>query len=212
MTTFPPGTAAALDLASCHVCHQLSAAENAKCWRCGAVLHVRVPASVQKTAALLVTALLLLLPANLLPIMYTEQFGKATASTIVGGTLLLWEHGSYPIAIVIFVASVLIPLGKIFALAWLCWSVHRRSDARPLDRTRLYRATEFIGRWSMIDVFVVAILAALIQLDGLLTVRAGAAGLAFAGVVIVTMLAAHAFDSRLIWDEIPIRGRGHGTS
>ena len=118
------------------------------------------------------TAAILMLPANLLPIMYTEQFGTASANTIVGGTVLLWEHGSYPIALVIFIASVLIPLAKIFALAWLCWSVHISSAAYPGDRAKLYRATEFIGRWSMIDVFVVAILTALIQLGGLLSIRA----------------------------------------
>lgn len=110
MSRFPPGTAAALDLASCHTCGQLCGADNQRCWRCGSALHLRIPHSVQKTTALLVTAAILMLPANLLPIMVTEQFGKATASTIVGGTLLLWEHGSYPIALVIFVASVIIPL------------------------------------------------------------------------------------------------------
>ena len=206
MTRFPPGTAAALDLASCHTCGQLSGADNPRCWRCGSALHLREPKSIQKTAALLATAAILMLPANLLPIMYTEQFGKATANTIVGGTVLLWEHGSYPIALVIFIASVLIPMGKIIALAWLCWSVSRDSSAHPRDRATLYRATELIGRWSMIDVFVVAILAALIQLGGLLTIRAGSAGLAFAGVVIMTMFAAHTFDSRLIWDAVPAEG------
>ena len=200
MSRFPPGTAAALGMACCHTCGQLSGAESHKCLRCGSAVHLRVPNSVQKTAALLMTAAILMLPANLLPIMYTEQFGTARANTIVSGTVLLWEHGSYPIALVIFIASVLIPLGKILALAWLCWSVQATSPEYAGDRTKLYRATEFIGRWSMIDVFVVAILAALIQLGGLMSIRAGSAALAFAGVVIVTMFAAHTFDSRLIWD------------
>ena len=206
MNRFPPGTAAALGMAACHACGRLSDADSQRCLRCGSTVHLRVPNSLQKTAALLVTAAILMVPANLLPIMYTEQFGTARANTIVGGTLLLWEHGSYPIALVIFIASVLIPLGKILALAWLCWSVHAYSAEYADDRTKLYRATEFIGRWSMIDVFVVAILTALIQLGGLLSIRAGSAALAFAGVVIVTMVAAHTFDSRLIWDASPTKG------
>ena len=206
MRSFPANTAAALGMATCHTCGRLSASGRHNCSRCGTALHLRTPNSLQTTAALLMTAAILMLPANLLPIMYTEQFGTAKANTIVGCTVLLWEHGSYPIALVIFIASVLIPLGKILALAWLCWSVHTKSAKYAGDRTKLYRATEFIGRWSMIDVFVVAVLAALIQLGGLLSIRAGSAALAFAGVVIVTMFAAHAFDSRLIWDAIPARG------
>ena len=209
MSRFPPGTAAALGMASCHTCGWLCGTDDHCCSRCGSTVHLRVPNSLQKTAALIVTAAVLMLPANLMPIMYTEQFGTASANTIVGGTVLLWEHGSYPIALVIFIASVLIPLGKIMALAWLCWSVHASSAGYAVDRTKLYRATEFIGRWSMIDVFVVAILTALIQLGGLLSIRAGSAALAFAGVVIVTMFAAHAFDSRLIWDAVPTKGAGN---
>lgn len=209
MSRYPAGTAAALELMSCHTCGRLSGVGTHRCPRCGSTPHLRKPQSIEKTVALLVTAAILMLPANLLPIMYTEQFGKASANTIVGGTVLLWEHGSYPIALVIFIASVLIPLGKLIALAWLCWSVHRQSASSPRDRASLFRATEFIGRWSMIDVFVVAILAALIQLGGLLSIRAGSAALAFAGVVIVTMFAAHAFDSRLIWDAIPTQGENN---
>ncbi len=210
MIPFPPGTAAALGMATCHTCGRLSDEADNRCRRCGSPLHVRVPNSLQKTAALLTTAAILMLPANLLPIMHTEQFGTATASTIVSGTVLLWHHGSYPIALVIFIASVLIPVGKILALAWLSWSVHKGSNKYPTDRARLYRATEFIGRWSMIDVFVVAVLTALIQLGGLLSIRAGSAALAFAGVVIVTMFAAHTFDSRLIWDMTPATGADNG--
>ena len=206
MSRFTPGTAAALGMTSCHTCGRLSDESSHRCSRCGSAVHLRVPQSVQKTAALLVTAAILMFPANLLPIMYTEQLGAVTANTIVGGTVLLWEHGSYPIALIIFIASVLIPLAKIFALAWLCWSVRFRAAAKPSERARLYRATEFVGRWSMIDVFVVAILTALIQVGGILSIRAGSAALAFAGVVIVTMFAAHAFDSRLIWDAIPAEG------
>ncbi len=202
MTRYSAGSAAAAGLAACHTCGKLSSAEIHHCPRCGSQLHLRTPQSVQRTIALLVTASILFVPANVLPIMYTEQFGRVTASTILGGVGTLWEHGSYPIALVIFVASVLIPLAKICVLVWLCCTVLRRSRRQPTQRTQIYRITEFVGRWSMIDVFVVAVLVALIQLSGLLVIRPGAAALAFAGVVVVTMFAAHAFDSRLIWDAI----------
>lgn len=202
MTGYSADSAAAQHLAACHTCGKLSGVERGHCPRCGAVLHLRTPDSLQKTLALLVTACILFIPANVLPIMYTEQLGRVTASTIMGGVVTLWEHGSYPIALVIFVASVLIPLAKIIVMFWLCWSVSSHSQAEPAQRTLLYRITEFVGRWSMIDVFVVAILVALIQLTGLLVIRPGTAALAFAGVVIVTIVAAASFDSRLIWDAI----------
>ncbi len=200
MSAFGKNTAAARGLSSCHVCGLLSASKHSRCPRCGAAVHLRTPHSLQKTTAFLIAAAVLFLPANLLPIMFTEQLGSVHASTIIGGVLLLWEHGSYPIAAVIFIASVFIPLAKIMMLAWLAWSVSKQSKTKPRQRTALYRATELVGRWSMVDVFVVAILVALIQLGGVLTIRAGAAALAFCGVVMVTMLAAHSFDSRLIWD------------
>ena len=138
----------------------------------------------------------------MLPIMTTDQLGSATDSTILGGVVLLVHHGSYPIAAVIFVASVMIPISKLLALSWLCWSVARRHPTSHQERTRLYRATELVGKWSMTDVFVVAILVALIQLGGLLRITAGNAAIAFGGVVIVTMLAAESFDPRLIWDQL----------
>jgi paraquat-inducible protein A len=163
-------------------------------------LHLRKPASLQRTVALIVTASLLYIPANVLPIMTTSQLGRPIESTILGGVVLLIHHGSYPVAAVIFIASVMVPIGKLLSLSWLCWSVAKRPDASNRDRTRLYRVTELVGKWSMTDVFVVAILVALIQLGGLLRITAGSAAIAFGGVVIVTMLAAESFDSRLIWD------------
>ena len=200
--TYPPESAAARGLAACHTCHKLSPASTHRCPRCGAPVHVRVTDSLHRTMALVLTAAVLYIPANVLPIMTTEQLGVAEPSTILGGVVLLWHHGSYPIAAVIFIASVMVPLGKLIALAVLCWGVKRRHVARPRERTVMYRVTEFVGRWSMIDVFVVAILVALIQLGGLLVIRPGAAGLAFCGVVIVTMVAAETFDPRLIWDRL----------
>jgi paraquat-inducible protein A len=202
MGHYPAGTAAAEGLACCHVCYKLSPSTLHECPLCGAALHVRMGSSLQRTMALIFTAIVLYIPANVLPIMTTAQFGTPEDSTILGGVVVLIHHGSYPIAAVIFIASVLVPTGKLIALSWLCWSVARRHETSHEQRTRLYRVTEFVGKWSMTDVFVVAILVALIQLQGLLTINAGAAAIAFGGVVIVTMLAAESFDPRLIWDQL----------
>ena len=201
MTAFPTGTAAAAGLACCHVCFKLAPESLHRCPRCGAPLHLRKPDSVQRTMGLVLTAALLYIPANVLPIMTTEQLGRPTDSTILGGVVILIHHGDFPIAAVIFIASVMVPLSKLFALSWLCWSVSRRDATSPHQRTRLYRMTELVGKWSMTDVFVVAILVALIQLGGLLSIKAGTAAIAFGGVVIVTMIAAESFDPRLIWDR-----------
>jgi paraquat-inducible protein A len=172
------------------------------CPLCGAALHVRMTDSLQKTIALVITATILYIPANVLPIMTTTQLGTPIDSTILGGVVLLIHHESYPIAAVIFIASVMVPSGKLLAICWLCWSVSRRQQTSLEQRTKLYRMTEFVGKWSMTDVFVVAILVALIQLGGLLNITAGPAAIAFGGVVIVTMLAAESFDPRLIWDQV----------
>ena len=115
--------------------------------------------------------------------------------------MLLIHHGSYPIAAVIFIASVMVPTGKLIAISWLCWTVAREHKTSRQQRTRMYRVVEFVGKWSMTDVFVVAILVALIQLGGLLSITAGSAAIAFGGVVVVTILAAESFDPRLIWDR-----------
>ena len=151
---------------------------------------------------MLIAASVLYVPANLFPIMTTDQFGRAVDSTIIGGVILLWNMGSYPVAIVILVASVLVPIGKVLTVATLCWTINAHQAIPPRQRTTLYRLTEFIGKWSMVDVFVVAILVALIQITGIIVIRPGTAALAFAGVVILTMLAAESFDPRLIWDQV----------
>jgi len=144
----------------------------------------------------------LYIPANILPIMRTRFLGEETGNTILGGVLVLWEHGSYPIAAVIFIASIVVPLGKMIVLGYLCLSVQFHSSYSPVQRTRLYRVTEIVGRWSMVDVFVVAILVALIQLGNVMSIYPGMAALAFAVMVITTMIAAIAFDPRLLWMSI----------
>ena len=195
-------TAAANNLAACHLCYKLAPVTVHQCPRCGSAMHLRKSDSIQRTLALLVTACLLYIPANLYPIMYTDQLGRTEASTILGGVILLIDLGSAPIAAVIFIFSVMVPSGKLMAMFYLVWTVERHSPLDPRQRSVMYRVTEFIGKWSMLDVFVVAILAALVHLGGLLVIRPGIAALSFAGVVIVTMIAAESFDSRLIWDNM----------
>ncbi len=195
-------TAASRGLASCHLCLKLVSHTLHDCPRCGSAIHIRKANSLQRTLAFLITASILYIPANLLPIMITDQLGRSTESTILGGVVLLIELGSIPIALVIFIASVMIPLAKLLVMFYLCWSVHHGPPEGTRQRTVLYRITEFIGKWSLIDVFVVAILVALIHLSNLLVIRPGIATVAFAGVVIASMLAAESFDPRLMWDQL----------
>lgn len=160
---------------------------------------IRASSSIQKTWALLLTSIILYIPANTLPMMHTRFLGQDQPSTILGGVIDLWHHGSYPIAAVIFTASVFVPVAKMVILIWLNYSVQRSVNARHSERVFCYRVTEFIGRWSMVDVFVVAILVSLIQLGNTMSIYPGPAALAFCAVVITTMLAAMTFDTRLIW-------------
>ena len=155
--------------------------------------------SIQTTWALLSTSVLLYIPANVLPIMHTNVLGSEQPSTILGGVVLLWKMGSYPIAIIIFIASLFVPVAKIVILCWLNYSVQAKHQHASSERIFWYRITEFVGRWSMIDVFVVAVLVSLIQLGNIMNILPGHAAVAFCGMVICTMLAAISFDSRLIW-------------
>jgi paraquat-inducible protein A len=157
--------------------------------------------SVQTTWALLMTSILFYIPANLLPIMHTSVLGSPEPSTIFGGVVLLWKMGSYPIAIIIFIASVFVPVAKLIILCWLNYTVQKGKQQQNSQRMYWYRITEFVGRWSMVDVFVVAILVSLIQLGNIMSIVPGYAALAFCAVVICTMLAAMSFDPRLIWDQ-----------
>ncbi len=194
-------TARAAGLAVCHTCLALLGSEEHVCHRCGSRLHERIPDSLQRTMALLIAAAVLYVPANVFPIMTTDQLGRTEESTIIGGVILLWNLGSYPVALVILVASVLVPIGKILTVAALCWTIGRNTGVPARQRTTLYRITEFVGKWSMVDIFVVSILVALIQITGIIVIRPGGAALAFAAVVVLTMVAAQSFDPRLIWDE-----------
>ena len=145
---------------------------------------------------------MLYLPANLLPIMHVTSLGQVRADTILSGAEFLLLHGMWPLALIVFVASILVPLAKMVILAYLLVSIQRHSSVRALDRTRLYRFTEFVGRWSMVDVFVVTVLVALVHLGAVARIEAAAGALFFAAVVILTMFAARTFDPRLIWDNV----------
>ena len=193
------GSAAAHNKIGCHRCTKVVDAGFSKCDRCGAALHIRKPASIQYTLALLITAVVFYIPANTLPMLSTRLLGNDSAATIVAGAVELWSHGSYPIAAVIFIASIFVPLIKFISMFWLCFSV--RASHSQLARTKIYRINEFIGRWSMIDVFVVALLVAMIQMGNIISIVPGPAVAAFGCSVVLTMLAAQSFDPRLIWDE-----------
>ena len=201
MKLYSRGSAAAHGYHCCQRCGLLETMSRQHCSRCHYRLSARKSQSLQRCWAFLITALLLYIPANTQPIMLTEVLGDTEPSTIIGGIILLFDMGSWPIALVIFIASVIVPLGKILALIWLCLSVSIRSSRWPRQRSITYRLTELVGRWSMVDVFVVTILVSLIQLGALMSIYPGAAALSFAGVVIFTMLAANSFDPRLIWDH-----------
>lgn len=193
-----------LGLATCHTCgllQKLPASGHGHCSRCGSSVHLRTPNSIQVTWALLVTAIIAYLPANLYPVMTVVSLGQSQSDTIISGVVYLALHGDWPLALIVFVASVLVPLVKILVLLYLLLSVQRRSPLRKPQRTRLYRLIELVGRWSMVDIFVVALLAALVQVGALATIRPGIGAIAFTSVVILTMLAALSFDPRLIWDH-----------
>ncbi len=200
-------TAREAGLFNCHVCGQLSRAPSSargllRCPRCRAPLHMRKPASLATTWALVVAAAILYVPANLLPMMTTASLLGSQEDTIMSGVIFLWQSGSWPLAVLVFFASVMVPLLKILALIYLAASAQRRSPHRLVQRTRLYRLVEFVGRWSMLDLYVVTLLVALVRFHGLATVQAGPAAVAFGAVVVLTMFAALSFDPRLIWDPV----------
>ena len=193
--------AATIGKTVCHTCGRLgSPIAEPVCRRCGTALHLRKPDSLQRSWALLIAAYALYLPANLLPIMETRSLFGVQQDTIMSGVVYLWSSGSWVLAMVVFIASVAVPLLKMLSLTALLVGVQRRSHRQPLQRTRLYRFLELIGRWSMLDVYVVTILVALVQIQSLASILPGSGVLAFAAVVVLSMLATMAFDPRLIWD------------
>jgi len=201
--TAAPRTGMQAGLLGCHSCGQLTPAQDnvvLGCSRCGQQLHYRHPDSINRSWALLIAAVIFYIPANLIPITLTTAVGKTEGDTIMQGVIYFLGSGEWPIALVIFTASIMVPTLKIIAMTYLLLSAQRHSHNRCLDRAKIYRMVEFVGRWSMIDVFVVTIMVALVQMGTLANVEAGQGAIYFCAVVILTMLAAASFDPRLIWD------------
>ena len=198
-------TASQLGLCSCHGCGGLSellpGVHEMRCRRCGAALHLRKPNSIARTWAFLIASYIMYVPANVLPIMKTGSLFGSQSDTIMSGVAYLWHSGSWHLALVVFIASVVVPLAKMLCLSFLAISVQLGWTERALERTKLYRVLEFVGPWSMLDVFVVTILVALVQLKSLATIQPGPAAAAFGAVVVLTMFAAMAFDPRLLWES-----------
>lgn len=188
-------------LKTCLQCGQSVALTVSHCHICGERVHLRKPHSLSKTTAYLLTAIILFFPANILPIMTTTSILGTQSDTILSGVLHLWESKAYPIAVIVFVASFVTPLFKMLSIAYLSYTCAKHSSKHIAFRTKLYHFTELIGRWSMIDVFVVALLGALVKMGALATVEPRSGIIAFAAVVFLTMLSMNSFDPRLIWDD-----------
>ncbi len=205
-------TAKDLSLVVCHSCGLLNPISPQRvsstpkpCSRCHSILHERKPASLERTWALMLAAAIMYIPANLLPMTSTRSLMGEQQDTIMSGVIYFWQHSDYLVAFVIFTASIFIPLLKLMILTFLLLVVRKQATDthrwRPEQCAFLYRVVEFVGRWSMIDVFVVSLLTALIQMQALASINAGSGAVAFGAVVVLTMLASLSFDPRIIWDN-----------
>jgi paraquat-inducible protein A len=208
-----PSTAMQQGLQTCKGCgllsHPAPGAKETRCPRCDTNLFFRKPASLQRTWAFLIAAAICYIPANVLPVMITTTLSGSESDTILQGVALLWSPTGWPLSIIVLIASIMIPISKIAALAYLLISVRRGSIKNNEQRIRLYRIVELVGRWSMVDVFVDTFTASLVQLQPLMSVEPGPGLVFFAAVVVLTMLAAESFDPRLIWDPLSTREVRH---
>ncbi len=200
-------TGKSLGIASCPVCNQLidirqPEAKASHCPRCLSGIYIRKPHSLSKSWAYLMAAFILYIPANIFPIMTLTSFARESRETILSGIYQLLVSGQAGIGVIVFFASIFVPIFKIGALIFLVLSVQLKMQWRPVFRTRLYRFVEWIGRWSMIDIFMISVLIALVRLKELASIDPGPGALAFAAVVLLTMFASHSFDPRLIWDNL----------
>ena len=198
-----PATGRSLGLLLCLECRTTvrgTKIPHVHCPRCHAPLHERKPHSLVLTTALVIAAAVLYVPANILPVMNTRTFFDDERDTIMSGVLVLLQSGSWPIAVLVFVASIVVPLLKILALSVLLYSVWRRSPQRRLQRSELFRMVEFIGRWSMLDIYAISLLATLVQIQSFASIIVGWGAWSFGAVVVLTLLAARTFDERLLWD------------
>jgi paraquat-inducible protein A len=200
--------AAERGLLLCAACRQLNRAvpgTDLECARCGAEVHARKPHSIARTWAFLIAACILYVPANLLPVMESGTPFLNQSDTIMSGVVYLWTTGSWMLATIVFVASIVIPGAKLASIAYLLVAAQRRSATRPDQRARLYRFTYYIGRWSMVDIYVGAVLVALVQFKAFGSIVPGPGAVYFGAVVVLTMLASHSFDPRLTWDRVRAR-------
>jgi len=199
-------TAAREGLLLCECCYQLNrrteGVDHPACARCGMGLHPRYPGSIARTWAFLLAAVILYVPANVLPVIESSTPFDNRTDTILSGVIHLWTTGSMFLAAIVFTASIVIPAAKLGSLALLLVQAQRRSTWRPDQRAKLYRATHYIGRWSMVDIYVGAVLVAMVQLKAFASIVPGPGALYFAGVVILTMMASMSFDPRLTWDAV----------
>lgn len=200
-----PVRAIEVGLVACQTCGLVMqrmpiASPPTSCPRCATLLRERLPRSAENTLAWLIAGVILYIPSNVLPVIYVNGVGGGEESTILGGVLSFWRAGSWDIAVLIFTASVAVPTTKFLALGVLLWTVHRGSSWARKQRTALYRLVEIIGYWSMLDVVVVALTAALLKFKALGTAEPRLGIVFFCGVVVTTMIAALSFDPRLIWD------------
>lgn len=200
-------SAASRGLLRCPTCALVSRSSvgDPHCPRCGTALHFRQPGSIARTWALVVAAMAAYVPANTLPIMSTSSLFGSQTDTIMSGVVFLWRDGAWYLALIVFVASIAVPLAKMLGLVLLLLSVQLGWQERVLERARLYRALEAVGRWSMLDIFVIALLTTVVQLSALGGVKPGPGALAFGAVVVLTMAATRSFDPRLLWDAVRAR-------
>jgi paraquat-inducible protein A len=187
---------------ACTVCDLIvtGAVDGGHCPRCAATLHVRKPDAIRRTTALVITGFLLYVPANVIPVLTTVRLGRSDENTILSGVLELVHNDLWPLAIIVFSASIILPLLKLCGLTWMLIATHLRSRRLLVGRTRFYRMIDLVGRWSNIDVFAVSVLIAALRFGALTEVHAGTGLVAFAAVVIITMVATSVFDTRLMWD------------
>jgi paraquat-inducible protein A len=197
-------------LVACDACGrvetQVRTGDIQRCTRCGAELRVRKPDSIARTWACLIAAAILYIPANLLPVMHTSSLVGSQDDTIMSGVVYFWTSGDWPLAIIVFIASIFVPMMKLSILSLLAWTCQRGSTWRPNERATLFRLIERIGRWSMLDIFVITLTVALVRFQSLAVITAGPGALAFGTVVVLTMLATMQFDPRLIWDPVESSG------
>ncbi len=210
----PTEVAVGQRVVSCHTCGliRVDHVDLHACERCGDHVHHRVIESVQKTWAYLMAASIMLLPANIYPVMTVKKLGQGSPDTILSGVLKLMQAGMFGLAFIVLFASIIVPLLKLTALGYLLYSVGNQSDWNPRDRTRLYRITEMVGAWSMVDVFLVGLLSGLVSLGLLATIEPGIGATFFGAAVILTMFAAHSFDPRLIWDNTSLDENGYPST